>query len=210
MRFSVSGIFLLLLLTGFLLFSVMHCATQRKTYTLFERTELPVFPGETDSGELLLEVLFYINADGSVDDVQLQNTSGYESWDSLALDKMKQWRFKVPEEERSGIILRKNINVQLLPSEILNLGVLIAESENDAKILHNRLRAGINFDRLVRQASENSPLIRDGYYLEEVDTIDFPADLSKILLDLEAGDYSRPVLWEGDFVIFRRYENRLP
>ncbi len=202
--------FLLLLFAGLLLFSAMHCATQRDPYTLIERTELPVYPGEADSGDINLEVLFYINADGTVDNVRILNTSGDERWDSLAVDRMRQWRFEAPAEDSNGIIMKRNVKVELLPSEIINLGVLVARSENDAELLYNRLRAGISFNRLMRQNSEGSSLIREGYYLEEVDTADFPVVISKILLDLDTGEYSRPVEWEGEFVIFRRYGNRLP
>lgn len=202
--------FYFFLSAGLLTFLVMHCATQRDLHPIVDRTELPDFKGETGSGELNLEVLFYINADGTVENVRMMNTSGDSRWDSMAVDSMKKWRVEAPPANSNGITVRKNIKVDLLPSEIINLGILVARSENGAEILHNRLRAGISFNRMVRQASESSSLIREGYYLEDVDTADFPVNISRILLDLDTGEFSRPVVWEGKFVIFRRYGNRVP
>lgn len=55
----------------------------------------PVYPAQSrqlsEQGKVLLRVL--VNADGSVAQVTLRKTSGYERLDSTALETVKQWRF---------------------------------------------------------------------------------------------------------------------
>lgn len=203
------SIFFLLPIAFFLLF-LTDCATQRESQQIEERTELPVFEGESEEGVLNLPVVFHINEDGSVENVQMLSTSGDSEWDSMAVDSMKQWEFTSPPADSNGRRVRKNVRVELRQSEILNLGVLTAGSEEDAEVLYNRLRAGIDFEQLVNQTSESSSIAESGSYLEDANTADFPSRIGKILLDLNAGEISRPVMLDGEYVIFKRYGDRLP
>lgn len=199
-----------ILLIGVLSILVTQCATQGEQYKVDERTELPVFQADMEVDELILTVVFQVNAEGEVKDVRLESTSGDSEWDAMAVDSLKQWRFADPPTDNDLVAIRRDVRMEILTSEEMNLGKLFAHDEEEANVLYNRLRAGISFEQMIRQASEGSSPGKDGYFLEGVNTIDYPTRISKVLSELDVGDYSRPVSLEGDYVIFKRYGDRLP
>lgn len=204
------NLFSLILIIGIFSIFIANCATQRGQHRVVERTELPIFEADMEVEELILTVVFHINEEGEVKDVRLETSSGDREWDKMAVDSLKQWRFAEPPTNSDEMVVRRDVRMEILSSEVMNLGKLIAHDEAEANVLYNRLRAGIRFEQLIEQASEGSSLGKAGYILEGVDTIEYPARISKILLELDVGSYSRPVLVDGDYVIFKRYGDQLP
>ncbi len=204
------NIFQSILFIGILSLFAMECATLRDPTQIVERTELPIVNIEMEKDELILPVIFQIQEDGSVEKVNMLTTSGDSEWDRMAVDSLMKWRFEAPPPDDNRKLIRKNIRVQLLPQEVMNVGELIAGSEADANVLYSRLRAGISFEQLVSQVADESSIGRSGRYLEDVNTADYPAHISKILIDLNVGSFSRPVQRNGEYVIFKRYGAHLP
>ncbi|MEX2632849.1 MAG: TonB family protein [Balneolales bacterium] len=198
----------------FLLFCLLllfiGCATQRDTFEIIEKTELPLYEGEPVEEPITLRVQFEVLKDGSVVDVRLLSKSEDSNWDHAVADSMKNWKFSSHESD-SSVWVQKNIRVQLLPSYILNLGELSIKNEQDANILYSRLRAGVSFQQLAKQVQENSSTGMTSRYLNEINTSQYPSYVSKILIELEVGEISRPVQIGEDYVIFKRFgDNNLP
>lgn len=208
MKISTHLIFYLIFCPAFFVL-ITGCATQRDSFEIIEKTDLPVYEGELREEPFTLRVLFHVMENGSVAEVRMLTNSGDSNWDSAVADSMKKWRFTAHESD-SSIWVPKNVKVHLLQSQILNLGELITKNERDARVLHSRLRAGVSFQHLVRQARENSSAGITGRYLNDVDTAQFPTYVSKILTGLKEGEYSRPVQYDGNYVIFKRYGENMP
>jgi len=185
------------------------CGTTTNLPQVQERAELPVFPGDVPTDMVELQAIFHIERDGSVKDVQLLETSGDSDWDTVAADSMKKWKFTPPEDNKEAYI-RKNIKITFVRSKTINLAMLVAHDEDEARLLHARLKTGFSFERLVRQVEDGSAPGKRGKILNEVNTSDFPANIEKILITLDPGDYSAPVLYNRDFVIFKRYGDIVP
>ena len=185
------------------------CAAKREASSPVETTELPVFEGERETDYLELSVLFLLSEDGSVEDLQLVNSSGDTRWDSAAIDSIKNWRFP-PTSESEKKWVRRTVRIEIIPAEIINLGELIFNSKNDADLMYSRLRAGARFERMVRETQQGNTIAREGRFRAEIETSEYPIEISQILIMLEEGDYSRPVQMNGEYIIFKRYGAFIP
>lgn len=192
-----------------MLTALTGCGTTTTMPQAQERAELPVFPGEVPTDVVELPAIFHIERDGSVKDVQLLETSGNSEWDTVAADSMKKWKFTPPEDDNE-VYIRKNIKITFVRSKTIKLAMLVAHDEEEARLLHARLRTGLGFERLARQIDEGTAPGKEGKILNEVNTSEFSANIERILLELDPGDYSNPVLYNGEFVIFKRYRNNVP
>lgn len=188
---------------------ITACATHRDLYEIIEKKELPVYEGELTDEPLSLRVLFHVLNDGSVSHVRILKTSGDSQWDSAAADSMLKWRFASNTSD-SSIWVSKNITVHLLPSKTLNLGELITSSEHDANVLYSRLRAGVSFLQLMNEFRDNTTTGITGRFPRDVDTAQYPVQVSKILVELETGQFTRPLQVHGKYIIFKRFGNYMP
>ena len=185
------------------------CAANREASTPVETTELPVFEGDMETDYLELSVLFLLSEDGSVEDLQLVNSSGDARWDSAAVDSIKNWRFPPPSESEKKWV-RRTVRVEIIPAEIINLGELVFRSKNDADLMYSRLRAGGRFERMVRETQQGNAIAREGRFRAEIETTVYPIEISQMLMKLEEGEFSRPVQMNGEYIIFKKYGDFIP
>jgi len=194
---------------GLLLGLVHGCKVTRQVDRDVVTTDLPVYLGPRKTGYLELTALFLVSVDGNVEKVQLANSSGDTGWDEAAIDSMMNWRFPPPSSE-SKVWLRRTIRVDLIESEKLNLGQISARSLEDAEILYDRLRAGVSFESLLRDSWEAESLVKRGRYLRDMDPTAFPLEVSRQLMALKPGQYTKPIEMHGGYYIFKRYDENLP
>jgi len=188
---------------------LIGCTAHQETATQVETTELPVFEGEEEKDRLELSVLFLLSEDGSVEDLKLISSSGDVQWDSAAVDSLKNWRFP-PHSDPEKKWVRRTVRVEILPSETLNIGELVFRNKNDADLIYSRLRAGASFERTVRETQQGNTIAIEGRFRAEVETAEYPIEISKLLIQLDEGRYSRPVQINNKFVIFKRYSDSIP
>jgi hypothetical protein len=188
---------------------VCSCATPRERFEIMEKTELPVYDGEPRSDPLKMRVLFHLMKDGSVSDVRVLSKSGDSNWDMALADSLKKWRFAMDSSD-SSVWVSRNIIVHLQPSLLLNLGELTASTKKDADLLYSRLRAGVSFDQLVIEYTEDSTSDISGRYLKNINTSRYPIHVSRMLRELRTGEYSQPVEVYGRYIIFQRFGTQLP
>ncbi|TVQ66334.1 MAG: TonB family protein [Balneolaceae bacterium] len=189
--------------------ALVGCTAQRETASPVKTTELPVYEGEEEKDQLEFSVLFLLSEDGSVEDLQLISSSGDARWDSAAVDSLKNWRFPPPSDPEEKLV-RRTVRVEIVPSEILNLGELVFQDKNDADLMYSRLRAGASFERMVRETRKGNTIAIEGRFRAEVETAEYPIEISKLLIQLEEGRFSRPVQVNDKFIIFKRYGVFMP
>jgi len=209
MKAQIVFITSLLALALFVSHVMTGCTTQREAAAPIKTTELPVFEGEQDKDHLELSVLFLLAEDGSIEDLKMVGTSGDAGWDSAAADSIKNWHFPPPSDSEKKWV-RRTVRVEIIPAEILNIGELIFQDSNDADLIYSRLRAGASFERLVRETRQGNALASEGRFRADIETTEYPIEISLILIELEEGKFSRPVEMGGKFVIFKRYGDFIP
>ena len=183
---------------------LIGCTAHQEAAKQVETTELPVFEGEEAKDRLELSVLFLLSEDGIVEDLKLISSSGDVQWDSAAVDSLKNWRFP-PHSDPEKRWVRRTVRVEIIPSETLNIGELVFRNKNDADLIYSRLRAGASFERTVRETQQGNTVAIEGRIRAEVETTEYPIEISKILIGLEEGRFSRPVQVNNKFIIFKRY-----
>ena len=197
----IASLFVMLLSGG--------CASKQEISTEVKTTGLPIFEGESKAEFIELSVLFLLDEDGSVNDLHLINSSGDTLWDSAAIDSIKNWRFPpLTESEKKWV--RRTVRVEIIPSQIMNIGELAARNEESAELLYSRLRAGASFERLVRESQSGNSIATAGRFRSDVETTEFPIHVSELLHKLEEGQHTRPVRVRDEFVIYKRYGAILP
>lgn len=185
------------------------CASKQEISTEVKTTGLPIFEGDNKAEFIELSVLFLLDEDGSVDDLHLINSSGDTLWDSAAIDSIKNWRFPpLTESEKKWV--RRTVRVEIIPSQIVNIGELAARNEENAELLYSRLRAGASFERLIREVQSGNSIATAGRIRRDVETTEFPIHVSELLHKLEEGQYTRPVQVNGEYIIYKRYGAFLP
>ncbi len=188
----------------FLSHSMAGCAAQRETAEPIRTTDLPVFESDEEKDQLEFSVLFLLSEDGTVEDLQLISSSGDARWDSAAVDSMKNWQFPPPGDPEEKLV-RRTVKVEIIPSETLHIGELVFQEKNDADLIYSRLRAGASFERMVRETQQGNTLALEGRIRKEVDTSEYPIEISKLLAQLEEGRFSKPVQVNDKFIIFKKY-----
>jgi TonB family protein len=184
--------------------ALVGCTVQKETGAAVKTTELPVFEGEEVKDRLEFSVLFLLSEDGSVEDLHLISSSGDTRWDSAAVDSLKNWRFPPPADAEKQWV-RRTVRVEIIPSVTLNLGELVFRDKNDADLMYSRLRAGASFERMVRETQQGNTIALEGRFRTEVESSEYPIEISKVLVQLEEGRFSRPVQVHDKFFIFKRY-----
>jgi TonB family protein len=185
------------------------CNTTRHVDRDVVTTELPVYLGQRKIDHIRLSALFLVGVDGDVEEVHLANSSGDPGWDKAAVDSMMNWRFPPPPIGRE-VWQKRTIIVEIIQTEKINLGKISAGSLQDAEILYSRLRGGISFESLVRESQDEESLVKEGRYLRNVDTSDMPLEISRQLIALKPGQFTRPIEMHGGYYIFKRYGEYVP
>lgn len=172
---------------------------------LISLAPLPARPSYALERGLKLEVLMHVMKDGSVEFVELHGSSGDADWDSLALQAIKKWRFTAARRNGVPIDLwiRQQITVQFEEPVRLVLAELVCISQRQADSLYSLLRAGADFDTLVRQLGESSSSAR-GDILGTVDITLYPPHVRDELKRLDAGATTRPLRVGTNYMIYKR------
>jgi len=201
---SIASFFLIAIVT------LMHTSCTTHQAALEQQTPLPLFISDEDIDQIELIVLFHVLEDGSFDDVRIVNTSGDSIWDQAAADSMKNWTLTNPNPDSSNYWVRRNVVVNLVQSEVMNIGELISDNKEEADLLYARLRAGESFHRLVNQTRETSSIGKDGYFRKEIQTSDYPAYVAMVLHKLNPGEFTQPINVNGEYIIYMRYGDYFP
>lgn len=203
---KVQSIITAIILVSALVFShaLVGCTAQRETTEPIKTTELPVYEGEEKTDQLEFSVMFLLSEDGNVEDLQMISSSGDARWDSAAVDSLKKWRFPPPSDPKEKWV-RRTVRVEIIPSETLNLGELVFQDKNDADLIYSRLRAGASFETMVRDTQQGNTIALEGRIRTGVETVEYPVEISKMLVQLDEGRFSRPIQVNDKFIIFKRY-----
>ncbi|MBP3193064.1 TonB family protein [Natronogracilivirga saccharolytica] len=188
--------------------TLLGCTAKREAMEPTQVTELPAFKSEEDKDYLELIVMFHLEEDGTIKDLQMVDSSGDVRWDSAAADSMKSWRFPSPSDSESKIFTR-TVKVDIIPAEILNIAELLFQNKSDADLIYSRLRAGKSFESFVKETQEGETIAIEGRLIEGVESTEYPAQVAKILVNLQEGQYSSPVELGGKYAIFKRYGDDL-
>ena len=200
---------------SFLLFlfsiSIFGCATFEKPNkdvtppTLIEKTAFPPPPSTVTSKDFYLKLELLIGKDGSVMQVELENSSGDAKWDSMAVQSILHWKYSPAMLKNKPIQLRisQNAHIIYFAPVMMSLSEIVCSTAADADSVYVALQAGKGFDSLARKFSIFDSKIRGGY-LGEVDIHRFPEDIQAELQKLKPGEYTNPLPLGSFYAIYKK------
>ncbi len=172
---------------------------------LIYQAPLPPWPTASYVQGLTLELMIRVASDGSVHKALLLTRSGNLTWDSLALETIRQWRFSPARMGGTPVPcwIQQKARVQFEAAVPMVLSELVCTHHTLADSLYTLLAGGASFDSLARQYSVAASRDRGGF-LGEIDTRAFPAHVRRQLANLQVGDITKPLVIGQNVVILKR------
>ncbi len=187
------------------------CATTEDVGQSLTRPELvsltPLPPRRAPRIEqgLKLDVVMHVTKEGTVDEAQFRGSSGDPTWDSLAVEAIKNWKFV--SARRNGIPvdvwIRQQVTVEFQEPVYMVLSELICSNLREADSVLALLREGADFLLLAKQSGGRllggEPGLQQG-----IDLAVFPPAVSTELRRLREGDMTRPIRVGDKYIIYMR------
>ncbi len=196
----------------FLLFVSGCASTQQVTVPadqpeLVSMTSLPPISSLFPASGLKFKMLFHVKHDGTVMEVKMMNSSGDPNWDKGAADSMARWQFSAfPASDTSpDKWIRNTVVLQVQEPTILTLGVLIASSQQAADSVYGTLKAGADFDALIRQVPPGATQPQ-GRFIGAIDIARYPKVARDALRRLGINDFTGPIRVGFVYLIYKRYQ----
>jgi TonB family protein len=198
-------------LVALLLFWVLGCGTPYEIShdiappELINYVPLPPFRILPDNRPLKLRVMMCVREDGSVEQVRFVQASGDPSWDSLAAQRIKEWRYAPPLRNGvpTDVWVSQQIVVQFGDPILMSLLYLSAPDKRAADSLYALLSGGRDFETLVREYAGSA---RDhlGGSLGAVDVRTLAPRVRDALKQIREGEFTQPLRSGDRYVIYKR------
>jgi hypothetical protein len=206
-----------LLLSFFvLLFAGCAGSQQIDTYVaprLIEQEPFPALPPNLAAYSQDFHIKLQIGSDGSVLRVTLEHWSGDADWDSLAVSKIRLWRFTPPMYNGKPIKLWIDLQACVRCAEpvLRGLAEIVCPTRELADSVYALLRQGGEFEQIASLYSI-APSRANRGRLGEVDIHRFPDELHDALSDLQLNEYTSPLAVGSYFCIYKRvpWDVRVP
>ena len=177
---------------------------------ILTRTPLPVVPTSISQPYFEMDMVLFILEDGSVGNVKLRRASGDSAWDSLAVASIRQWHF-IPARFENRIIstwFRLKLTIRYADPIYLPLAEILCNTKHDADSVYQQLLRGEDFGELaMRYSAAPSRLMRG--MLGEVDINLYAENIFKAIKQLPVGEFTKPIKFGEQFVIFKRLQKRV-
>jgi TonB family protein len=172
---------------------------------LLFQSPLPALPESIQKKPSEINLAVFILENGTVEQVRFSKSSGSHEWDSLAALVIKQWRFSPARIDNKLISTWFHIQARLryanpLP---LSLAEIVCATKDIADSVYEALKQRQDFSELVNRYSIDSTRENHGI-IGEVNAYCYPENIRLILTHLEIEDYTKPILYGDQYVIFKR------
>ena len=177
---------------------------------ILTRTPLPVVPTSISQPYFEMDMVLFILEDGSVGNVKLRRASGDSAWDSLAVASIRQWHF-IPARFESRIIstwFRLKLTIRYANPIYLPLAEILCNTKQDADSVYQQLLRGEDFGELAMRYSVAPSRLMRGM-LGEVDINLYSENIFKAIQQLSVGEFTKPLKFGEQFVIFKRLQKRV-
>ncbi len=200
-----TSLFFFLILIPFL----YSCTTTKQTlnYTppvLISQTPLPPFPPLHPLQKNIFAAL-HIDSAGNVTAVKFLKGSLTPSWDSLAAQTMKSWKFlpAIYEGKPTAMWYRYQFSLFFAEPKLMHLAEIVCDTKEQADSLYNILRFNDIFSQLATLYSRAETRSKGGY-IGEVNIYTYPKNIWELLEKLHPGEITPPIPYGLSYIIFKR------
>jgi hypothetical protein len=198
---------LLLLLLGL---ALAGCITTQPTDTyiapkLVDQEPFPALPPNLAAFSQDFHMKLQIGTDGTVLHVLLDHWSGDADWDSVAVQRIRKWRFSPGLFNGTPVRLWVDLHACVRCEEPIMMGVLeiTCPTRVLADSVYMLLQAGQDFETLAVQFSIAPSRVQRGR-LGEVDIHRFPKDVNHALTHIKTNEFTSPLAVGNFYCIYKR------
>ena len=172
------------------------------------QSSLPPWPFHTNKVSLNMTFRIHVAADGTVNNVIIETTSGSKDWDALAATQVRKWRYSpaLMNGQPAALWLRQTITMHFGEPLYMEIAELSCPEETLADSLYALLLAGASFDSLARQFSVSDSRTRGGV-VGEIDVHTLTSRISREVTALHRGEFTKPLKRGRQYVIYKRLAN---
>ncbi len=187
--------------------SSMKQASDPGTPQVLLKHPLPPIPETFSRLSFDLDMVLFIQEDGSVGKTRLLKGSGDAEWDSLAVESIKKWRFTPARTGNQPISawFHLRTNVRYAELQVMNLGEILCTTWEEADTVYKAIKQGEDFGELAMKYSV-APTREMKGVLGETNINMYPEYINEMLEKLAVNDYTRPIKYGDLYIIFKRLE----
>ncbi len=172
---------------------------------LVSQVPLPPLPPTVNTAFLRLELQLLVNKNGEVERAFWLKGSGFEKWDSDALEAVTRWKYAPARYQSESISLwvRQVVKVEVREPLYLWLAEIVSPDKTTSDSIYSLLREGEDFGLVAREHS-SSETANQGGVMGRLDIRVFPLRVQDELAKLRRGEISKPMRIGDRYVIFKR------
>ncbi len=167
---------------------------------LISMVPLPPLSSMPAAGGLKINVIMHVMENGTVENARLVGTSGDASWDTLALQSMKQWRYASSGKSRW---IRQLVVVQIQEPVVLDVAeyecARLQVADSLAAALNNAADVSVILKGAAAPGSEVKAKVR-----KSVNIAVYPKRIMDELLKLADGGNTAPIKVGDKYCIYQR------
>jgi TonB family protein len=190
---------------------LLSCSTIQQTETstvqleLLEKYALPSIPPEIYRPNLKISARMLINREGKVQEVKLLTSSGNNLWDTDVISALKKWRYTAPVVDNvpSTVWIRQDIRVMIGEPNYISFYEILCADVVNANEVYEALKRGEDINVITLKYSVD-PLKAQGSIHRKVDVNQYPEYLKKEILRLSTGEFSQPIRYGDNYIIFKK------
>jgi TonB family protein len=173
--------------------------------TLIQKTALPAPPPNINSQDFNLKMELLVSKEGKVLYAQLQNSSGDPAWDSAAVKCILQWKYSPAMSDGKPVQLKISQVAHVIPTAplMMDISEIMCATLADADSAFAALRAGEDFSTVAKKYSTAESAGKGGS-LGSVDIHMYGDEIQAELKNLDPGEYTHPVEFGPNYVIYKR------
>jgi hypothetical protein len=162
---------------------------------------LPIVTRAIYRPNLKIEMDLLILKDGSVGQVKFIKGSGDKEWDSLAAETILKWKYSPAHVDHHSvkIWIHQVAVVEFQNPKYLVLSEILCPTLEEADSIYTSLENGKDFNGLTAMPDDDKNVD-----LGKVDIHLFPENISSELVYLEKDQYTKPLKFGDNYVIFKR------
>jgi len=168
---------------------------------------LPELPASVKLPPSFLDLEIFVQENGSVERVRLLTGSGSASWDSLAIQTIRQWRFLPARVDDHAISkwIRLRASIRYSEPLMMPLSGIFCRESSTSDTVYGLLESGAAFDELAKQYSSD-PSASVGGMIGTVNIYTYPENVRRELENLDRNKYTHPIRYGNHYVIFKRLQ----
>jgi TonB family protein len=173
---------------------------------LLEQTSLPPISGSSFKNNFRLVIRMLIDEEGKVLKAKFIAGSGYEEWDSVALESICNWRFSPARINNNPVKIWVNqiAVIKLQEPMYWSISEILCPTLETANLVYDSLKAGGSFAELAAQYSVAETKAIKGY-LGKVDVNLYSAPIREKLLKLRDNQFTEPIKYGDKYIIFKKH-----